>query len=54
MARDGRVGAMMLGDRGVLLIWIIVGQWPTVLAVGAARVVLATFVPLSGKWAYIE
>ena len=30
---------MMLVDRGVLLIWIIVRQGPTVLAVGAARVV---------------
>ena len=44
--------------RGVLLIWITVGQWPIVLAVGAVRVVwtffshlppLFFFLPLSGR-----
>ena len=44
---------------GVLLIWIIVGQWPTALAVGAggsclaifffSSVISPLFLPLSGR-----
>ena len=49
--------------RGVLLIWIIVGQGPTALAVGAGGVVWTFFLssiislfflPLSGRWPDID
>ena len=49
--------------RGVLLIWIIVGQGPTVLAVGAGGCCLDIFLssiisllslPLSGRWPDID
>ena len=36
-------------SRGVLLIWIIIGQGPTALTVGAGRVVWTVFLPLSGR-----
>ena len=48
---------------GVLLIWIIVGQWPTVLAVGAggggldvflSSIISLFFLPLSGKRSDID
>ena len=56
-------GAMVLGKLpllDVLLIWIIVGQGPTVLAVGGGRgcldifffssIISVFFLPLSGRW----
>ena len=67
----GRVGsgrAIVLGKfqcRGVLLIWIIVGQGPTLLAVGAGggcfdffnlayyNIISSFFLPLSGRRLYI-
>ena len=56
---------MVLGNfqyRGVLLVWIVVGQGPTALAVGAGGISLDVYAPvyhfssffLSGRWPDID